>query len=148
MLRATQSAEIDSSFRGYSPIFFISAVLSYNLPFISQRRKTYRYVKGKLIQLLESIISVSKRDFNRKEIVLKWNHKQMILGTRRLYVIEVDVRLSYMKYFHGNWKYHDYVKIWNGFGVKWSDYKTGLRNCMVTLNPSLKWPAMNGKNLR
>ena len=35
---------------------------------------------------------------------------------------------------------NDYMKIelQNAFGVKWNDDKTGLRNLMVTLNPSLK----------
>ena len=76
----------------------------------------------------------------RKEMVPKWNHKQMILGTGRFYVIKMDVRLSYMKSFHAKCKFHDYtkVKLWNDFGVKWSDSKTGLQNFIVTLNPSLK----------
>ena len=30
------------------------------------------------------------------------------------------------------------IKLWNGFGVKWSDCKTGLQNLMVALNPSLE----------
>ena len=66
--------------------------------------------------------------------------QQMRLGTGRLYVIKMDVRLSYMKSFHAKCKFHDYtkVKLWNDFGVKWSDSKTGLQNFIVTLNPSLK----------
>ena len=54
-------------------------------------------------------------------MVLKWNRKQQILGTGRLYEIKVDVRLYYIKSFHAKCKFHDYtkVKLWNGFGVKW-----------------------------
>ena len=29
------------------------------------------------------------------------------------------------------------IKLWNGFGVKWSDCKTGLRNFMVTLKSQI-----------
>ena len=73
-------------------------------------------------------------------MVPKWNRKQMILGTSRLYEIKVDVRLPYMKSFHAKCKFHDYMKIklWNGFGVKWSGSKTGMQNFIVTLNPSFK----------
>ena len=73
-------------------------------------------------------------------MMLKWNRKQMTLGTGGLYEIKVDVRFSYMKSFHATWKFHGYTKIelWNGFGVKWSDYETGSQNFMVTLNTSLK----------
>ena len=73
-------------------------------------------------------------------MVLKWNRKQMILGTGRLYKIKVDIRLSYMKSFHAKYKFHVYTKIkpWNGFNVKWSDCNTTLQNFMVTLNPSFR----------
>ena len=73
-------------------------------------------------------------------MVLKQNGKQMILGTGRLYEINVDVRLSYMTSFHAKWNFHDCMKIkfWNDFGAKWSDCKTGLQNFIVVLNPSLK----------
>ena len=74
-------------------------------------------------------------------MVLKWNRKQMILGTGRLYEIKVDVRLSYMKWFHAKCKFHDYTKVkpWNGFGLKWSDCKTGLQNffCYTKSKPQI-----------
>ena len=74
----------------------------------------------------------------------------MILGTGRFHEIKVDVRLFYMKSFHAKCKFHNYtkVKLWNGFGVKWSDCKIGLQTFIVTLNPNLKSSAMDGKNLR
>ena len=64
----------------------------------------------------------------------------MIIKTDSLYEIKMDVKLSYMKSFHAKCKFHDYtkVKLWNGFGIKWSDCKTRMQNFIVTLNPSLK----------
>ena len=73
-------------------------------------------------------------------MVFKWNRRQIRLGTGRLHEIRVDVRLSHIKSFHAKCKFHDYTKakLWNGFGAKWSDCKTGSQNFIVTLNPSLK----------
>ena len=53
-------------------------------------------------------------------MVLKWNRKQIILGTGKLYEINVDVRLSCMELFHAKWKFYDYrkIKLRNDLGVK------------------------------
>ena len=67
------------NFQGTLRYFFISVVLSYNVPLTkSLKRKTYRDMKGKLIQLLESVLSVSQRGLNKsckdspRQVGKKW----------------------------------------------------------------------------
>ena len=150
-LSASQSAEIDRLV-GYSPIFFVSVVLSNNPPFNNKFKKEnlteiwkvklFSYWNQYYQSHSKTSIKATKIFFEKKER----NGVQMksqTNDTRNRYA--GCMRLKRTSDFLITWK-SNFVTYESQY-LKWNSCKTELRNFIVTLNPSFKQSSMDGKNL-